>query len=224
MHEHRGLSFSIGGDENAVTLPNFVKQVKSTGTPLVGAAVGTLSRPTYKATCQGRQIDSVCRLSAAVDGSDLQDLIDLQVDYLNRTLKTASWAANVSVEEDWKLLTIFSGLDDAVFYNATDAAKQPTSPEVFATNLDRLLQLVYSALPRTFVNLVLLPESFSPNVTTSRLSCKFFKWYTNHAGIHWTVRVRISYEPDPTNLEQEMMQRCICKCTYYSLFDRSPVY
>ena len=69
-----------------------------------------LSSPQFKATCVIRDADAVCRLNEAVDGSDLEDLIDLQVGYLNRTLTTADWAANVSVQEDWKLLTIFSGL------------------------------------------------------------------------------------------------------------------
>jgi len=185
MKEHRGLSFSIGGDRNAVTLPNLIAAVKGNG-ELVGPSLGSLSQPTLKATCAEKYIDSVCRLSAAVDGCDLQNLIDLQVKYLNHTLSNASWAANVKIREDWKLLTIFSGLDDAVFYNITDPIKQPTTPELFATNLDHLLQSVYAVFPRTFVNILLLPEKFEPKVTTSRLTCKFFKWYSVHQGIHWT--------------------------------------
>jgi len=186
MKEHRGVSFSIGGDAGAITLPNFISSVKRNG-ELVGPAVGMLSQPQFKATCAGQDIDDVCRLSAAVDGSDLQDLIDLQVGYLNRTLHTASWAANVSVTRDWKLLTIFSGLDDTVFYNASDPTKQPTSLDLLAANLEQLLQAIHRALPRTYVNLMMLPELFDPSVTTSGLSCKFFKWYSEHAGIHWTA-------------------------------------
>lgn len=182
--EHRGLGFSIGGDTNAVTLPNLIAATKSNG-QLVGAAIGTLQKPTLKATCSGNDVDA-CRLSAAVDGSDLQDLIDLQVSYLKRTLSNASWASGVDASKDWKLLTIFSGLDDAVFYNSTDVTKHPTSPELFATNLNRLLQAISDSFPRTFVNLMLLPENFDPRVTTSRLTCKFFKWYSNTQGIHWT--------------------------------------
>jgi len=184
MKEHRGLGFSIGGDKNAVTLPNLIAAVKGNG-ELVGPSNGTLSQPQIKATCAGKDID-VCRLSAAVDGCDLQDLIDLQVKYLNHTLSTARWAANVNIQEDWKLLTIFSGLDDAVFYNATEPRKQPTSPELFTTNLDRLLQSIYAVFPKTFVNIVLLPEHFEPSVTTAHLTCKLFKWYSTHEGIHWT--------------------------------------
>ena len=110
MQEHRGASFSIGGDRGALTLPNLIASVKQDGPSLVGPSLGVLSRPQFKATCDKRDADAVCRLNAAVDGSDLEDLIDLQVGYLNRTLTTADWAANVSVQEDWKLLTIFSGL------------------------------------------------------------------------------------------------------------------
>ena len=95
MHEHRGVSFSIGGDKGAITLPNFMQEVKQNG-KLVGPATGSLSLPKVKATCAGSEIDRVCRLSAAVDGSDLQDLMDLQVGYLNHTLNTATWAANIS--------------------------------------------------------------------------------------------------------------------------------
>jgi len=176
---------SIGGDDGALTLPNLINSVKAAGAaPVVGSARGELSRPTFKATCTGKDVD-VCRLSSAVDGSDIQDLIDLQVSYLNDTLSTAEWAANVSVQTDWKLLTIFSGLDDAVFYN-TSTPGQATSPAVFTENLERLLQSIYSTFPNTFVNLVMLPEEFNPEITTSRLTCKLFKWYSEHAGIHWT--------------------------------------
>merc|ERR1711912_227648 len=132
----------------------------------MGPALGSLSKPTVKAPCSGSDVDRVCRLSAAVDGSDLQDLISLQVGYLNHTLRSASWAANVSITQDWKLLTIFSGLDDVVFYNETDATKQPTTPDLFQHNLDALLEAVYRAFPRTFVNLVMLPEQFHPSITT----------------------------------------------------------
>lgn len=186
--EHRELSFSIGGAKDAVTLPNLIAAVKGNG-DLVGPAMGSLSQPKFKATCSGDEIDA-CRLSAAVDGSDLQDVKDLQVKYLFDTLNNATanaeWAAGVNIREDWKLLTIFSGLDDVVFYNVTDRTKKATSPELFAANLNRLLESVQATFPRTFVNLMLLPEEFDPKITTSRLSCKAFKWYSVITGIHWT--------------------------------------
>lgn len=185
MQEYRGVSFSIGGDVGAITLPNLINAVK-TNTELVGPSVGSLSQPQLKATCAGADIDSVCRLNAAVDGSDLEDLKDLQVGYIRDTLDTAPWAANISVSKDWKLLTIFSGLDDVVFYNETDPTKRSTNATLFTANLDRLLQAIRDALPRTFVNLVMLPEHLDPRVTTSRFTCWFFKWYTTHLGVHWT--------------------------------------
>jgi len=185
MQEYRGVSFSIGGDPGAITLPNLINSVKST-VKLVGPSVGSLAQPQLKTTCTGADVEHVCRLNAAVDGSDLQDLRDLQVGYLRDTLSNAPWAANISISKDWKLLTIFSGLDDVVFYNATDPTKQSTNTTLFAANLDHLLQAIRDALPRTFVNVVMLPEHFDPRVTTSRFSCWFFKWYSKHAGIHWT--------------------------------------
>lgn len=181
MKEHRGLSFSIGGDPGALTLPNLITSFKPDPDSLVGPALGVLSQPQVKATCSGSDVDR-CRLSAAVDGSDLQNLVDLQIPYLNHTLSTASWAQNASVRESWKLLTIFSGLDDVVFFNATDPTKRPTTPELFEHNLEALLQDVYAVFPKTFVNLVMLPELFDPTITTSKLTCKLFKWYSEHAG------------------------------------------
>ena len=139
MQEYRGVSFSIGGDPGAITLPNLINSVKST-VKLVGPSVGSLAQPQLKTTCTGADVEHVCRLNAAVDGSDLQDLRDLQVGYLRDTLSNAPWAANISISKDWKLLTIFSGLDDVVFYNATDPTKQSTNTTLFAANLDHLLQ------------------------------------------------------------------------------------
>jgi len=188
MHEYRGVSFSIGGDQGATTLPNLIQAVKG-DTPLVGASLGELSKPTIKAPCSGPDVDNVCRLSAAVDGSDVQDLIDMQVGYLRDTINSAPWAANISIVRDWKLLTIFTGLDDVVFYNSTTQppTKSSTPVDLFATNFDKLLTAIHEQLPKTFVNVVLLPEHFDPKVTTSRFSCKLFKWYSEYAGIHWTA-------------------------------------
>merc|ERR1711990_302944 len=108
--EHRELSFSIGGGRNAVTLPNLIGAVKGNG-DLVGPAMGSISHPTVKAACSREEIET-CRLSAAVDGCDLQDVIDLQTKYLIDTLSNATvaatWAAGVNIHEDWKLLTIFA--------------------------------------------------------------------------------------------------------------------
>merc|ERR1719424_2356297 len=52
MKEHRGLSFSIGGDQEATTLPNLINSVKAV--KLVGPSLGELSQPQLKATCSGR--------------------------------------------------------------------------------------------------------------------------------------------------------------------------
>ena len=77
--------------------------------------------------------------------------------------------------------------DDAVFYNASDPSKQPTNNETFTRNLDRLLQSMYLTFPRTYINLVMLPEHFDPHITTTHFTCKLFKWYSKLTHIHWTA-------------------------------------
>lgn len=168
-----------------MTLPNFIAAVK--GRPLVGGSHGELAKPTVKAPCSGADVDRVCRLSAAVDGSDVQDLIDMQVGYLRDHLDNAPWAVNVSRTRDWKLLSIFTGLDDVVFYNTTNPNKTSTPAALFEANVNKLLTAIHTELPRTYVNMIMLPEEFNPSVTTSRIPCKLFKWYSELMGIHWTT-------------------------------------
>ena len=70
---------------------------------------------------------------------------------------SAPWAANISLVRDWKLLTIFTGLDDVVFYNSTvqPPTKSSTPADLFATNFDKLLTAIHEQLPKTFVNMSL---------------------------------------------------------------------
>jgi len=154
--------------------------------PLVGSAKGILGQPHPGQVCTGRDIDEVCRLSAASDGSDVQDLINVQVDYLKDVITHAPWAANVSMANDWKHLTILTGLDDVVFYNVTNKDKTPTSPELLEANIESLLLSIQKALPKTYVSLLVLPEQIDPQVTKSRLTCKLFRWESSLLGIHWT--------------------------------------
>jgi len=75
-----------------------------------------------------------------------------------------------------------------------DPRKKATSPAIFAKNLNRLLESVYASLPKTFVNLMLLPEGLEPAINTSRwMSCKSFKRYSeyDYEGIQFRESSRI---------------------------------
>jgi len=158
------VSFSIGGDDNATTLPNFMKQFTPT---LVGQALGKLWHPQMHHPCTGDDIENTCRLSSAFDGASIQQLIQYQVDYLNTTLRTAKFASKVDVDKDWKLITIFSGLDDAVFaYPPYAKPYVPRNASLLEADLDELLTRLKAAFPKKlFVNVIGLPVNFDPNVT-----------------------------------------------------------
>jgi len=149
MHEFRGKSWSIGGDEGAITIPNFI----STFVPdLVGAAKGQhLLEYCAGPFCPDFQYHPVVDVfNAAQSGGMIMNLPTHEMDYL---LKQVALNPNVDIKNDWKLLTILIGANDIC--SCCDGNLSYTGPDAFEKYLTATLERVRSTLPRTFVNLIL---------------------------------------------------------------------
>ncbi|CAF0857328.1 unnamed protein product [Adineta ricciae] len=135
--EYRGVSWSIGGDDDlksVVTLPNILRQFNS---KLDGYSRGTGDRNNSKA---GFNVAKAGAIS-----SDMPTQANLLVDRMIRALGAAKFAA------DWKLVTFFIGGNDLCGY-CKDHDR--FSAATYTNNIKRALDILKARMPRTLVNFV----------------------------------------------------------------------
>ncbi|XP_028253684.1 phospholipase B1, membrane-associated-like [Parambassis ranga] len=136
LRQYRGLSWSIGGDENltsVTTLPNILKHFNHN---LTGYSVG-----------MGMQNTPQAFLNQAVAGATSKD-VPSQVRALVARMKNDS---RINFESDWKLITVFIGGNDICdhCYNSL-----LFSVENYIRNVRESLDYLHKQVPRALVNLV----------------------------------------------------------------------
>lgn len=131
--EYKGVSWSIGGDstlDKVTTLPNILKKFNPT---LKGFSRGQGSR--QKA------------FNMAVPGAKTSE-IPAQVRALIKAMREHK---EVNFEKDWKLVTIFVGVNDLCNYCLD---QNNLSPKNYSHNLMLSLDMFYKEVPRLLVNVV----------------------------------------------------------------------
>ncbi|XP_027130870.1 phospholipase B1, membrane-associated-like [Larimichthys crocea] len=139
MSEYRGLSWSIGGDENittVTTLPNILKEFNPSVT---GFSTGI-----------GNQNTAGAFLNQAVAGAKSGDMVQ-QVRVLVDKMKTDS---RIDFHNDWKVITMFIGGNDICDF-CTDSIF--FSPRNVVDRIRQALDILHSEVPRAIVNLFNLP-------------------------------------------------------------------
>ncbi|XP_063350723.1 phospholipase B1, membrane-associated [Pelmatolapia mariae] len=136
LRQYRGLSWSIGGDENltsVTTLPNILKYFSQN---LTGYSVGT-----------GQQDTPQAFLNQAVAGAKSHG-VPTQVRALVERMKNES---RINFESDWKVITFFIGGNDLCehCYNSLRY-----STENYVRNVRESLDYLHKEVPRALVNLV----------------------------------------------------------------------
>ncbi|XP_028460437.1 phospholipase B1, membrane-associated [Perca flavescens] len=136
LSQYRGLSWSIGGDENlttVTTLPNILKHFNHN---LTGYSVG-----------KGKEQTPQAFLNQAVAGAKSKD-IPTQVQALVARMKNDS---RINFELDWKVITLFIGGNDICdhCYNSL-----LYSEENYIRNVRDSLDYLHKEMPRALVNLV----------------------------------------------------------------------
>ncbi|KAL7388712.1 hypothetical protein ABVT39_019459 [Epinephelus coioides] len=136
LRQYRGLSWSIGGDENlttVTTLPNILKHFNQ---HLVGYSEG-----------MGKQNTPQAFLNQAVAGAKSKD-IPSQVRTLVARMKNDS---RINFESDWKMITLFIGGNDICdhCYNSLFYSK-----ENYIRNIRDGLDYLHKEVPRALVNLI----------------------------------------------------------------------
>ncbi|XP_066403968.1 phospholipase B1, membrane-associated [Molothrus aeneus] len=136
LTQYRGLSWSVGGNENistVTTLPNILREFNPF---LVGYSIGT-----------GTQNSKDASLNQAVAGACAEDVPE-QVRRLVARMKNNS---EIDFQNDWKLITLFIGGNDLC-----KVCENPVhySPENYTYNIQVALDLLHKEVPRAYVNLV----------------------------------------------------------------------
>ncbi|XP_029973344.1 phospholipase B1, membrane-associated-like [Salarias fasciatus] len=134
--QYRGLSWSIGGDENittVTTLPNILREFNPS---LTGFSEGT-----------GGHTEPKSFLNQAVPGAKSGDMVE-QVRALVDIMKTDS---RIDFNNDWKVITMFIGGNDICDF-CMDSVN--LSPYNVVNNIRQALDILHSEVPRAIVNLV----------------------------------------------------------------------
>ncbi|KAJ3104299.1 hypothetical protein HDU97_009375 [Phlyctochytrium planicorne] len=129
--EYRGLSFDIGGDPGAITVPNFLKNYNS---GLKGASTGTTA---LKA--------SISVLNAAVSAAKVADL-NGQVTTLTNAFKSGGYSV-----DGWKMINVLIGANDLCSACNGDAAQTPNG---FETSFRTAMQALRNNYKNTIVNAI----------------------------------------------------------------------
>ncbi|CAF1574626.1 unnamed protein product [Adineta ricciae] len=135
--EYRGLSWSIGGDNNldkTVTLPNILRKFNSN---LNGFSTGT-----------GNQNASNANFNVAKPGAvsaDMPGQADLLISRMRKAL------GDTRFNTEWKLVTFFIGGNDLCAYCNDNAYYSAAN---YRNNIKIALEKLYNGMPRTLVNFV----------------------------------------------------------------------
>ncbi|XP_053301522.1 phospholipase B1, membrane-associated [Pleuronectes platessa] len=136
LRQFRGLSWSIGGDDNlttVTTLPNILKYYNGN---LTGFSVG-----------MGKEQTPQAFLNQAVAGAKSGD-IPSQVRTLVARMKNDS---RINFETDWKVITLFIGGNDVCDHCINSLLY---SAENYVQNVRESLDYLHKQVPRALVNLV----------------------------------------------------------------------
>eukprot|EP00731_Ephydatia_muelleri_P038256 Em0695g2a len=135
--EYRGVSWSIGGDDDisiSGTMPNIIKKYNP---GVVGYAIKT-----------GSEDSANARFDQAVSGAKATDLWESQISAL---LQRMQQDTSVNMQTDWKIITVFVGGNDLCDFCEDQATYSAAN---YAAHIKNVLDLIKANFPRTFVNLV----------------------------------------------------------------------
>ncbi|XP_072490174.1 phospholipase B1, membrane-associated isoform X2 [Notamacropus eugenii] len=136
LTQYRGLSWSVGGNENISTVTTLANILREFNPSLTGFSTGT-----------GNQDRANSFLNQAVPGARAEDLPG----QARRLVSLMKNDTRISFQEDWKVITLFIGGND-LCDSCSDMVRY--SPQNFTGNIGKALDILHEEVPRAFVNLV----------------------------------------------------------------------
>ena len=154
IREFRGISWAIGGDDGAYTVPNFFARVSGhPHSPALGASLGD-QIPLEAVKIKGHPVRDwdprVDQLNGAVSLARVGDL-NTQMDYL---VSEAKKIKGLDFENDWKVLSILIGANNLCI--SCEAGRKDATPQYYEQNYRAILERVRTEIPKVFVNAVLM--------------------------------------------------------------------
>uniref|UniRef100_A0A0G4HHV4 Uncharacterized protein n=1 Tax=Chromera velia CCMP2878 TaxID=1169474 RepID=A0A0G4HHV4_9ALVE len=144
LQEHRGRSFTAGGDKNVTTVSNIIKHYsprlsgQSRGSHFVEICFGYI--------CPSSHQPEFDRLNSAQTGAMVNNLEE-QVNYLIEQSKKPEYREAL---KGWKIINILIGFNDLCF----SCILKGTSPEDYKQYLTDVLMRLRKAFPKSLINLV----------------------------------------------------------------------
>ncbi|XP_013799269.2 phospholipase B1, membrane-associated [Apteryx mantelli] len=136
LTQYRGISWSVGGNENISTVTTLANILREFNPSLRGYSIGT-----------GRETTDNAAFNQAVAG-DRAEHVPAQVRRLVDRMKNDT---RINFQTDWKLVTLFIGGNDLCKF-CSDPVHY--SPENYTHNIQIALDMLHREVPRAFVNLV----------------------------------------------------------------------
>ncbi|KAM8809835.1 phospholipase B1, membrane-associated [Eudromia elegans] len=136
LTQYRGISWSVGGNENISTVTTLANILREFNPSLRGYSTGT-----------GRETTHNAAFNQAVAGDCAED-VPAQVRRLVDRMKNDT---SINFQTDWKLVTLFIGGNDLCKF-CNDPVRY--SPENYTYNIQIALDMLHNEVPRTLVNLV----------------------------------------------------------------------
>ncbi|KAM9354838.1 phospholipase B1, membrane-associated [Pholidichthys leucotaenia] len=136
LNEYRGLSWSIGGDENITTVTTLANILKEFNSNLTGFSTGIGSEDSEEAY-----------LNVAVPGAKSEDMVR-QVGVLVDKMKNDS---RIDFHNDWKVITMFIGGNDICDFCTNTIVFSPSN---VAGRIRDALDILHREVPRAIVNLI----------------------------------------------------------------------
>ncbi|XP_072188552.1 phospholipase B1, membrane-associated [Excalfactoria chinensis] len=136
LTQYRGISWSVGGNENISTVTTLANILREFNPSLIGYSTGTGTQTTQNAA-----------LNQAVAGAHAED-VPAQV---RRLVDRMINDSRINMQSDWKLITLFIGGNDLCQF-CKDSIRH--SPENYTYNIQLALDMLHKEVPRAFVNLV----------------------------------------------------------------------
>ncbi|KAL7314360.1 hypothetical protein PS15m_005943 [Mucor circinelloides] len=146
-NEYRGLSYSIGGDEGAFTIPNYVKHYQ---TNVTGYSKGKhIGEYCNAEDCFAEYSPNHDQLNAAQSGAIAMNL-DHELDYL---IPQMMLMEGVDFQNDWKMINIQIGSND-MCGACNSSYMDEVTPEKFGGYVEAAIERIHDNIPNVLVNLI----------------------------------------------------------------------
>lgn len=164
LKEDRGVAFSTGGDEGAVSLANLLQQMHGPAVEVLGKSHGSHGAALCLDRADGRAIGGFCPpsplryrprldgLNGALTGST-SGALNLQIDYLVSQFRDMRREyADRDLDAEWKLLTLHIGANDLCSFSCGDPQPRDVGHVAFfRQNVAMALSRLRGQFPRMIV-------------------------------------------------------------------------